>query len=212
MALKAINHLAFITPDLNKTIRFYRDLLGLELEAGIGHDGYRHYFFRMGPNQVAFFSYEGAAAMEKKFPGVKSEAPLGFDHVSFTVDTFEELIDFKDRLEAADFPVHGVVDHGMLWSIYFYDPNNVALEISWDCMEILETPAVVDDQPLDIVQEGSKPQPGHWPVPTKRTSYDDCIPKPGNAYPLRNGLIEQKRGRMKPELERLLARSGAKQT
>ena len=35
--LTGINHLAFITDDMVKTIRFYRDLLGMELTAGIGH-------------------------------------------------------------------------------------------------------------------------------------------------------------------------------
>ena len=56
--LKGINHLAFITDDMEKTIRFYRDLLGMKLTHGIGHDGYRHYFFRFGDNHVALFEYE----------------------------------------------------------------------------------------------------------------------------------------------------------
>ena len=46
MSLQGINHLAFITDDMVKTIRFYRDLLGLKLSTGIGHDGFRHYFFQ----------------------------------------------------------------------------------------------------------------------------------------------------------------------
>ena len=41
MSLQGINHLAFITDDMATTIRFYRDLLGMKLSAGIGHDGYR---------------------------------------------------------------------------------------------------------------------------------------------------------------------------
>ena len=48
MAITGINHLAFITHDLDASIRFYRDLLGMTLEAGVGHGGYRHYFFRAG--------------------------------------------------------------------------------------------------------------------------------------------------------------------
>ena len=43
MSFGKIDHLAFITPDLDGTIRFYRDLLGMELTLGIGHDGFRHY-------------------------------------------------------------------------------------------------------------------------------------------------------------------------
>ena len=52
MTLQGINHLAFITGDIVKTIRFYRDLLGLELTAGIGHEGFRHYFFRLAGGMV----------------------------------------------------------------------------------------------------------------------------------------------------------------
>ncbi|MDP6707203.1 MAG: VOC family protein, partial [Alphaproteobacteria bacterium] len=130
MLLKGINHLAFITDDMEKTIRFYRDLLGMELVAGIGHDGYRHYFFRAGDTQVAFFEYAGASPMRLKFHGAKTSEPLGFDHVSFTVESREALFHLKDKLEAAGFEVAGAVDHGTIWSIYWFDPNNIPLEAS----------------------------------------------------------------------------------
>ena len=99
MLIKSINHLAFITGDMEKTIRFYRDLLGMELVAGIGHDGFRHYFFQFGDNQVAFFEYEGARPMERKFHGTPTAEPLGFDHVSFTVGSCEDLFHLKDKLD-----------------------------------------------------------------------------------------------------------------
>ena len=94
MAITGINHLAFITHDLEATIRFYRDLLGMTLEAGVGHGGYRHYFFRAGEAQVAFFAYEGAQAMRRKNHGAPSREPLGFDHVSLTCETREQLFGF----------------------------------------------------------------------------------------------------------------------
>ena len=124
MALTGINHLAFITHDLEATIRFYRDLLGMTLEAGIGHDGYRHYFFRAGEAQIAFFAYEGAQPMKPKPHGAPSREPLGFDHVSLTCENREDLFAAKDKLEAAGFDVSGAVGHGTIWSIYFFDPNN----------------------------------------------------------------------------------------
>jgi len=195
--LKGINHLAFITPDLEATVRFYRDLLGIELFAGIGHDGYRHYFFRLGDGttQIAFFAYEGASAMERKFPGDRTDKPLGFDHVSFTVESREELFALKDRLQAAGVHVHGAVDHGIFWSIYFYDPNNIPLEATWDFMEVVEAPAVVDDEPLDIVAEGSAPRPGVWPEVDKPTPAGAMTAKGGNALPLRKGLLESGRAK-----------------
>jgi len=205
MGLTAVNHLAFITDDLNKTIRFWRDLLGLRLEAGIGHEGYRHYFFKLGEeNQIAFFEYEGASPMEKKFPGERTDKPLGFDHVSMTVGTVDELFAFKDRLEAAGVPVHGAVDHGIIWSIYFYDPNNIPLEISWNTMEIEQPPAMDEVKPMAIVAEGAEPQPGHWPEVTNPTPRERFTAHGGNAFTMRETFIREGIGRLKPDFVALM--------
>lgn len=199
MILTGINHLAFITPDMEKTIRFYRDLLGMELHAGIGHDGYRHYFFRCGNTQVAFFEYEGASVMERKFHGSPTGKPLGFDHVSFTVGSREDLFAMKDKLEAAGVEVTGAVDHGALWSIYFFDHNNIPLEISWDLMEVTHPPAMSEDDPLAIVAEGAGPQPGHWPDVTARTPPDAMTARPGNGWDMRDTFLREGTGRLKDD-------------
>lgn len=207
--LKAINHLAFITPDMTGTVRFWRDLLGLELKAGIGHGGYRHYFLQMGPNQIAFFEYDGASRMELKPAGVRTSKPLGFDHVSFTVDTVEDLFAFKDKLEAAGVEVIGAVDHGTIWSIYFYDPNNIPLEISWNCMEISESPAIEDDEPLPIADEGAAPQPGHYAEVAQATPRSEFKARPGNGFDMRKSFLDRGKGTMTETLRKLLARDEA---
>ena len=194
MSLQGINHLAFITDDMVTTIRFYRDLLGMKLSAGIGHDGYRHYFFQLadGVTHVAFFEYEGATVMQRKFPGDRTNLPLGFDHVSFTVGSREELFALKDRIEAAGIEVEGAVDHGLLWSIYFYDPhNNIPLEATWQFMELEQTPAISEDDPLDIVAEGADMQPGHWPAVTTSTSPSQMRASVGNGQPMREHFLAQ---------------------
>lgn len=193
MTLRNINHLAFITDDMTRTVRFYRDLLGMTLSAGIGHDGYRHYFFRMGDQEshVAFFEYDGAVPMKQKFPGNRTSEPLGFDHVSFTVSSKLELFALKDRLEAAGIDVHGAVDHGLFWSIYFYDPNNIPLEATWEFMEILDLPAIEDDEPLAIAAEGAEPQAGHWPAVTKSTPESEMTASSGNGKPMRDSFLNQ---------------------
>lgn len=202
MLLRGLNHLAFITDDLTKTIRFYRDLLGMELHSGIGHNGFRHYFFQMGSGQVAFFEYEGASPMDgKKFHGEPTSEPVGFDHVSFTVATREDLFHLKDRLEAAGVEVSGAVDHGTIWSIYFFDPNNIPLEASWDCMEIIEPPAIEDVEPLPIAAEGAGPQPGHWPEVTRPTPPEAMVAHPGNGYRMRQSFIARGIGRRAPGFE-----------
>jgi catechol 2,3-dioxygenase-like lactoylglutathione lyase family enzyme len=205
MRITGINHLAFITEDMEKTIRFYRDLLGMELAAGVGHGGYRHYFFRFGAAQVAFFEYEGAKPMVRKSHGVKSEAPLGFDHVALTVESCAALFHFKDKLEAAGVEVTGTVDHGTIWSIYFFDPNNIPLEISWDCMALVKTPAMDEDDPMDIVAEGASARPGVWPEVTNPTPPAEMVAHAGNGHTMRESFLRQGLARDTDEYKRLLA-------
>lgn len=62
MNFRGINHLALVTNDMEGTVRFYRDVLGMPLVAAIGNveNGYpfRHYFFETGPNNcIAFFEW-----------------------------------------------------------------------------------------------------------------------------------------------------------
>ena len=203
MTLRCVNHLAFITNDIVKTVRFYRDLLGMQLTAGIGHDGYRHYFFRMGDqaSHVAFFEYEGAQPMNPKFPGNRTTEPIGFDHVSFTVDSREDLFALKDTLEAAGLDVHGAVDHGLFWSIYFFDPNGIPLEATWEMMEITQFPAIEDDDPLDIAAEGAEPQQGHWPEVTTPTPHSQMVAKSGNGLTMRESFLKQGIARYKNDAD-----------
>ena len=215
MQLTGINHLAFITDDMVATIRFYRDLLGLRLSAGIGHDGYRHYFFRLGDDatHIAFFEYEGATVMTRKFPGNRTSEPRGFDHVSFTVETREELFALKDRLEAAGLEVEGAVDHGIFWSIYFYDPhNNIPLEATWEFMRLEQMPAVSEDDPLPVAAEGAEAQPGHWPGVERRTPVEEMRAETGNGHPMREHFLSHGLARYRDGLpagfEKSLERSG----
>ena len=199
MFFKAINHLAFITDDMEKTIRFYRDLLEMELVAGIGHDGFRHYFFKFGDNQVAFFEYDGARPMERKFHGAPTTEPLGFDHVSFTVGSRDDLFALKDKLEAAGLEVDGAVDHGTMWSIYFFDPNNIPLEASWEFMDIVRAPAMAEDDPMDVVAEGAGPQPGHWPEVTRPTPPEEMTAHAGNGHEMRDTFLREGTARLRDD-------------
>ncbi|NIP99527.1 MAG: VOC family protein [Nitrospinaceae bacterium] len=202
MKLKQINHLAFITRDIRQTIRFYRDLLGMELEIGMGYDGYRHYFFKTGDNYIAFFEYDQARPMVRKDHGEPTSEPLGFDHVAFGVERREDLFALRDRLEAAGFPVRGAIDHGIIWSIYFFDPNNIPLEAAWQCLEIRKSPAVLDDRPLDLIAEGSAPRTGIWPEVTRPTPPEEMTAQPGGGYTLRDHFLKQGWAVKDPEFSR----------
>ncbi len=113
-----VNHLAMVTGDMDRTIRFWRDLLGMRLVAGLGRPGYRHYFFQLSDTDlVAFFEWRGVQPTPKKEHGRPVKGQFIFDHVSFGVESEEDLWTLKDRIEAAGFQVSDVFDHGFIHSI-----------------------------------------------------------------------------------------------
>jgi len=162
-----INHLAMATGDMDRTIRFWRDLLGMRLVAGLGQPGYRHYFFQISETDlIAFFEWHGIKPVSEKEHGRPVKGPFIFDHVSFGVETEENLWSLKDTLEAAGFPVSDVVDHGFIHSIYAHDPNGIPIEFSHNVegVDIRREPQMRDRAPSQITSEGPEPQVGKWPV------------------------------------------------
>lgn len=56
MKFGGVNHLAMATRDMDETIRFLRDLLGMRLVAGLAEPGCRHYFSEISESDlIAFF-------------------------------------------------------------------------------------------------------------------------------------------------------------
>jgi catechol 2,3-dioxygenase-like lactoylglutathione lyase family enzyme len=130
---RGVNHLALVTADMDSTVRFYVGVLGARLIATIGTPSFRHYFFEIGAgNTVAFFEYQGVELEPFAKPaGIPHPRAVQFDHVSFALVDEEALLELRDRLKRADCEVTDVVDHGFIRSIYFSDPNGIALEASW---------------------------------------------------------------------------------
>ncbi|SKA63349.1 VOC family protein [Desulfobaculum bizertense] len=164
-----VNHLAMVTGDMDSTIRFWRDLLGLRLVAGLGHPGYRHYFFEISPTDLlAFFEWPEAKPLPMRDHGYPVAGPIGFDHVSIGVETETDLWEVKDLLAAAGYDPSEVIHHGFIKSVYAFDPNGIPIEFSFSVpgADPRHTPAMADSAPSRICLEGPDPQPGHWPKPT----------------------------------------------
>jgi|SRR5947209_10713336 len=130
---RGVNHLALITTDMDSTVRFYHGVLGARLVAHLGNRQFRHYFFEVGAeNTVAFFEYRNIELTPFAKPaGVPDPRAVQFDHVSFNVPDEQALLTLRARLKEAGSEVTDVVDHGFIRSIYFTDPNGIALEASW---------------------------------------------------------------------------------
>jgi catechol 2,3-dioxygenase-like lactoylglutathione lyase family enzyme len=129
---RGINHLALITGDMDATVRFYHGVLGARLVATIGTPDFRHYFFEIGEaNTVAFFEYANIPLTTFSKPaGVPDPRAVQFDHVSFNLADEHALHLLRKRLEAFGCEVTTIVDHQFIHSIYFTDPNGIALEAS----------------------------------------------------------------------------------
>jgi len=166
------------TGDMDSTIRFWRDLLGMRLVAGLGEPGYRHYFFQLSDaDLVAFFEWPGVKPVPRKDHGRPAKGPFIFDHVSFGVETEEELWELKDRLEAAGFNVSDVIDHGFIHSIYSFDPNGIPIEFSVNApgRDVRKNPTMVDASPSKVTLEGPEPHLDRWPAVKRPTSKSERV-------------------------------------
>ncbi len=185
-----VNHLAMATGDMDETIRFWRDLLGMRLVAGLGQPGYRHYFFQLSGNDlVAFFEWPGVESVSQKEHGRPVKGPFIFDHVSFGVDTEDDLGELKDRLEAAGFPVSDVIDHGFIHSIYAFDPNGIPIEFSCNVegIDIRNEPQMRDRAPSQVALEGAEPRMEVWPKVKTPTPASERVVYPGAGSELFHG-------------------------
>lgn len=189
-----VNHLAMATGDMDKTILFWRDLLEMRLVAGLGQPGYRHYFFEISENDlIAFFEWTDVKAVEEKVHGQPVKGPFIFDHVSFGVETEDNLWELKDKLSAAGFEVSDVIDHGFIHSIYAYDPNGIPIEFSHnkEGIDIRKNPAMMDTKPSAITREGPEPQSDKWPKVKNPTPKEERMVYPGAGSEL---FHEKKKG------------------
>jgi catechol 2,3-dioxygenase-like lactoylglutathione lyase family enzyme len=130
---RGVNHLALVTNDMDETVRFYVGVLGARLVATVGTPSFRHYFFDFGTNStLAFFDYNDVRADTYAKPaGIPVPEAAQFDHLSFDLVDEEALLELRARLKNANCEVTDVVDHGFIRSIYFTDPNGIALEASY---------------------------------------------------------------------------------
>jgi glyoxalase family protein len=125
-----ISHPAFFGTKLDETIRFYTELLGMEIvlrQPNLDDATMEHLFFHVGEdNFIAYFLTKNDQAQLKYAqarPGIG-----GMNHLAIDVDeaSFEEAL---ARLKAEGIVVRGPTDRGYERSIYFKDPNGVRIEL-----------------------------------------------------------------------------------
>lgn len=137
LTLKGVDHTARPTWKLRETVEFYRDVMGLPLVHTISargwgppdHHDFLHFFFDSGKGStIAFFYYIGSEQPDR----LRQESHHFWlaTHTAWQVDSQQDLIDWKTRLEGKGVAVSPFTRHEILESIYFRDPNGYPIEIT----------------------------------------------------------------------------------
>jgi catechol 2,3-dioxygenase len=120
-----IGHVHLKVADLDRAVRFYRDVLGFELTQRYGKEaaflsagGYHHH---IGLNT---WESEGGSP-----PPANS---TGLYHLAIAYPTRTELADALRRLKRAGIPLEGASDHGVSEALYLRDPDGNGVELYWD--------------------------------------------------------------------------------
>jgi catechol 2,3-dioxygenase len=120
-----IGHVHLKVADLNRSLGFYRDVLGFDVTQRLGNQaaflsagGYHHH--------IGLNTWESA--------GGRPPAPgtTGLYHLAILYPTRAELADALRRLIAARIRLDGASDHGVSEALYLRDPDGNGVELYWD--------------------------------------------------------------------------------
>lgn len=120
-----VNHVAFITDDLEQTIEFYAELIRLKLLRVLAMDGdpsSTQVFFDMGRGELLAFL---------RLTDVREDARIGiggYHHFALTVSR-EQYDGAIKRLDERDYP-YTTISHEILDTITLADPNGITVELS----------------------------------------------------------------------------------
>lgn len=120
-----IGHVHLTVGDLDRSLAFYRDLLGFEVTARfrdsavfLSAGGYHHH--------IALNTWAGKGATPPP-PGHS-----GLFHFAILFPARRELAVVLQRLIDAEYPLTGVADHGVSEALYLNDPDGIGVELYAD--------------------------------------------------------------------------------
>ncbi|MEP7372009.1 MAG: VOC family protein [Chitinophagaceae bacterium] len=120
-----IGHVHLKVADLERSLLFYRDLLGFaemqrygDSAVFISAGGYHHH---IGLN--TWYSKNAAPAPVRA---------AGLFHAAILYPTRKDLAQILKRLIDAEYPLTGASDHGVSEALYLDDPDSNGVELYWD--------------------------------------------------------------------------------
>jgi len=158
--IEQIHHVAYRCKDAKETVEFYKHYLNMDFLVAIAEDKvpstkaadpYMHLFLDAGNgNILAFFELPNSPEMSRDL-----NTPQWCQHIAFRVKNEQALIEAKAELEAKGLDVVGITKHGIIESIYFFDPNGHRLELTYVCGTAEQMAELKEVAPL-MLEEWSK--------------------------------------------------------
>lgn len=139
MHIQSLGHAVLKVRNLERSVAFYRDVLGLP---EIGRYRGTMTFFSLGKTHHDLALLEvGAQAPSPDPHGV------GLYHLAFKVgDSLDDLRACKAHLEQHGIAILGSADHGVSQSLYLRDPDSIEIELYVDA-----DPAIWRDDPMKVM-------------------------------------------------------------
>jgi catechol 2,3-dioxygenase len=126
-----LGHVVFYVKDLQRSLSFYRDLLGFK-EAGRIFQGQAAALTSGRTHHELLLIQVGDA------PGPPSGRRRGLYHIGIKVgDSLDELRQAKRELEEAGIAIDGMSDHTVSQSLYLRDPDGNEVELYVDADEAI---------------------------------------------------------------------------
>jgi catechol-2,3-dioxygenase len=129
MGIHRLNHAVLFVRDIERSVAFYRDILGFRL-LDLTPENFRGAAFLQAPastNDHDLGLFEIGAAAGDSGAG---RSTVGLYHLAWEVETLTDLENLMVALANANALV-GSSDHGTTKSLYGKDPDGLEFEIAW---------------------------------------------------------------------------------
>jgi len=131
---RGFHHVALVTPDLDATIRFYRDVLGMEAGEVMERQG-RHCFITPGGDTWGLHFFEHADAELFAQPEVLTQRygflPGALQHIAFALPDEAAALALRQRLQEKGVEITPINELGPIRNFLFTDNNGLILEAAW---------------------------------------------------------------------------------
>ena len=132
---QGIHHVALSTPNLDETITFYRDILGMKLlfiaPASDMHG--RHAALLPGEGYVGlhFFEVQDAQIFTPPDLNTMHWIPGALHHIALAIPDEEAALKLRQQLATHNVQMTEIMDQGTTRNIVFRDNNGMTLEANW---------------------------------------------------------------------------------